>query len=142
MVMVHVHCPWERGRTRKNCVDCGLAGESEDEREDQRSKRARLLTRFQKGDIEGRRDHFHFDQKFSSKTQKTKMKMLVAKSDRIKKLGVLNRESPNTDTRTPAVRSFLRLFFVADGWRECCRSLCSFCASLCFLSVVVIIRRL
>ena len=38
--------------------------------EDQRSKRARLLTRFQKGDPEGRRDHFHFDQKVSSKTQK------------------------------------------------------------------------
>ena len=38
--------------------------------EDQRSKRARLLTRFQKGDPEGWRDHFHFDQKFSSKTQK------------------------------------------------------------------------
>ena len=87
----------EEEKTRKKCVDWNLEQGKVRTNEDQRSKRARLLTRFQKGDPEGRRDHFHFDQKFSSKTQKTKMKMLVAKSDRIKKLGVLNRESSATN---------------------------------------------
>ena len=71
---------------------CGLAGESEDEREDQRSKRARLLTRFQKGDTEGRRDHFHFDQKFSLKTQKNENENVGREERPDKKLGVPNRE--------------------------------------------------
>ena len=60
----------EEEKTRKNCVDWNLEQGKVRTNEDQRSKRARLLTRFQKGDPEGRRDHFHFDQKFSSKTQK------------------------------------------------------------------------
>ena len=100
--MIENACSWcmsivhekegEEKKTRKNCVGWDLEQGKVTQNEDQRSKRARLLTRFQKGDPEGRRDHFHFDQKFHQKRKKTKMKMLVGKSDRIKKLGVLNRE--------------------------------------------------
>ena len=97
----HGACPLsivhEKEGEEKNCVGWNLTPN-----EDQRSKRACLRTRFQKGDPEGRRDHFHFDQKFSSKTQKKKMKMMVGKSDRIKKLGVLNRECTRT-RRDPAM---------------------------------------
>ena len=69
MVMSIVHDKQRRGEKtkRKNCVKKWNMEEGKVKtNQDQRSKRARLLTRFRKGDPEGRRDHFHFDQKFSS----------------------------------------------------------------------------
>ena len=106
--MVHVHCPLERGRREEDEKKlCGLAGESEDEREDQRSKRARLLTRFQKGDTEGRRDHFHFDQKFSSKTQKHENENLFLVEKRDQRLANLFGNNNNAHNQSCEVKSTL-----------------------------------
>ena len=70
IVMVHVHCPCQKVRGENNVGRNSQLGTTIKNVEDQRSKCARLLTKFQKGDAEGWRDHFHFDQEFSSKTQK------------------------------------------------------------------------
>ena len=69
MVMVHVHCPLSMTNREKRKDEKKKLCELEfgvKTTQDQRPKRARLLTRFRKGDPEGRRDHFHFDQKFCS----------------------------------------------------------------------------